>query len=206
MGSEARCILRYGGRVSEGKALLESDVLVFRGDVRLSVKLSDITSVEAADGRLAVTFGGEVAVFEIGPVAERWAARIRNPRTRIDKLGVKPGAEVVVLGVEDPDFLAELRARTPNVTFAPPETPAAADVVFVHIALAEGLARLGELEGRIARDGAIWVVSPKGAGAAVKDTDVMAAAKTAGLVDTKVVGFSPTHTALKLVIPRARRG
>ncbi len=33
----------------------------------------------------------------------------------------------------------------------------------------------------------------------------MAAAKKAGLVDVKVVSFSATHTALKLVIPVARR-
>jgi len=34
---------------------------------------------------------------------------------------------------------------------------------------------------------------------------VIAAAKEAGLVDVKVVRFSDTHTALKLVIPVARR-
>jgi hypothetical protein len=33
----------------------------------------------------------------------------------------------------------------------------------------------------------------------------MAAAREAGLVDTKVVSFSDTHTALKLVIPKAAR-
>jgi hypothetical protein len=31
------------------------------------------------------------------------------------------------------------------------------------------------------------------------------AGKAAGLVDVKVAGFSATHTALKLVIPAARR-
>jgi hypothetical protein len=33
----------------------------------------------------------------------------------------------------------------------------------------------------------------------------MAAGKAAGLVDVKVVGFSPTHTAEKYVIPLAAR-
>lgn len=33
----------------------------------------------------------------------------------------------------------------------------------------------------------------------------MAAGKEAGLVDIKVVRFSETHTALKFVIPLARR-
>ncbi|MEW6684212.1 MAG: hypothetical protein AB1451_15045 [Nitrospirota bacterium] len=34
---------------------------------------------------------------------------------------------------------------------------------------------------------------------------VMAVARDAGLVATKVVGLSETHTALKLVIPKAKR-
>jgi hypothetical protein len=41
--------------------------------------------------------------------------------------------------------------------------------------------------------------------AQIRDVDVMAAAREAGLVDNKVVGFSTTHTALKLVIPKANR-
>jgi hypothetical protein len=50
-------------------------------------------------------------------------------------------------------------------------------------------------------DGAIWVVHRKGKDATLKDIDVFAAAKRVGLVDTKVVAFSTTHTAEKLVIP-----
>jgi hypothetical protein len=53
--------------------------------------------------------------------------------------------------------------------------------------------------------GGVWVVSPKGKTAQIRDVDVMAAAREAGLVDNKVVGFSATHTALKLVIPKANR-
>jgi hypothetical protein len=48
------------------------------------------------------------------------------------------------------------------------------------------------------------VVSPKGR-PEIGDVVVIAAAKRAGLVDNKVVRFSDTHTALRLVIPRARR-
>jgi hypothetical protein len=41
--------------------------------------------------------------------------------------------------------------------------------------------------------------------AKIKDVDVIAAAKAAGLVDNKVVSFSETHTALRLVIPVDQR-
>ena len=53
--------------------------------------------------------------------------------------------------------------------------------------------------------GAIWVLRAKGAAASVSESAVMAAGKAAGLVDTKVVAFSETHTAERLVIPVARR-
>jgi len=47
-------------------------------------------------------------------------------------------------------------------------------------------------------------VSPKG-DRSIRDIDVIAAAKEAGLVDVKVARWSDTHTAAKLVIPRALR-
>jgi len=39
----------------------------------------------------------------------------------------------------------------------------------------------------------------------ITQSHVMAAGKAVGLVDTKTVSFSVTHTALKWVIPVARR-
>ena len=79
-------------------------------------------------------------------------------------------------------------------------------MLFYAVDSLDDLSRLGELRGAIQPKGAIWAVSPKGKGAVVKDTDVMEAAREAGLVATKVVSFSETHTALKLVIPVAKRG
>jgi hypothetical protein len=66
------------------------------------------------------------------------------------------------------------------------------------------LATLGAMTSRIARNGAIWVVHPRG-DAAVADTIIFAAARDAGLTYTKVVRFSERDTAEKLVIPRAAR-
>ena len=39
-----------------------------------------------------------------------------STRSRIDKLGVKPGAKIAIVGVDDPDFLKELRQRTSDIT------------------------------------------------------------------------------------------
>jgi hypothetical protein len=67
------------------------------------------------------------------------------------------------------------------------------------------LPQLARLKTYLVSNGAIWVVSLKGKAAKIKDVDVIAAAKAAGLVDNKVVSFSETHTALRLVIPVDRR-
>ena len=66
------------------------------------------------------------------------------------------------------------------------------------------LKRLERVEPYIKRNGAVWVVSPKGK-PEIRDVVVIQAGVAAGLVDTKVVRFSDSHTALKFVIPVARR-
>jgi hypothetical protein len=50
----------------------------------------------------------------------------------------------------------------------------------------------------------IWVVTPKGV-KHINGNHVRAAAKAAGLVDVKVCSFSDSHSALKLMVPKARR-
>ena len=118
---------------------------------------------------------------------------------RIDKLGVSPGARVAIVGVPDLDLRDELRARTHDLTEGQPL--ADTDIVIVAVDRQEELGRLAALRRAIAPNGAIWVVSPKGKGATVRDVEVIAAARAIGLVDNKVASFSPTHTALRLVIP-----
>lgn len=126
-----------------------------------------------------------------------------STRPLLDKLGVRYGARVSILGVEDETFLDALRERTADVTDgrANPDS----DLVFLAADSVGDLAALPDIERHIRPDGAIWVVSRKGRAATLRDTDVMAAAKAAGLVDNKVVSFSPTHTSLRLVVPLARR-
>src|SRR5919109_5505496 len=98
MGAEAKCTLTFGKTKADGKALLETDALIFRGgDVRLSVPYKSISRVEAASGALRVTFSDGVAVFAIGDAAPKWAAKILNPPSRLDKLGVKREHRVLVL-------------------------------------------------------------------------------------------------------------
>jgi hypothetical protein len=121
----------------------------------------------------------------------------------IDKLGVKPGARVALMNIHDTEFRRLLGERTQAITEGEPLP--ATDLVFVGIEDGTELQQLGFLRGRIVPNGAIWVVSLKGKQATVRDIEVIAAAKAAGLVDNKVVAFSASHTSLRLVIPIALR-
>src|SRR5690242_3663889 len=112
MGAEARCELRVDNASHDGKAFLETDELLFRGTergIRLAIPLASIRSVSSADGVLRVAFGAGEAVFVLGTQAEKWAERIRSPKSLIDKLDVKPSHTVSVLRIPDEDFLATLR-------------------------------------------------------------------------------------------------
>ena len=122
---------------------------------------------------------------------------------RLDKLGIRPGMRVALVDLEDDAFEAELRDRTHDVTHGEPL--ADTDVVLYAADTHEALGRLPALRERIVPNGAIWVVSRKGKAATIRDVEVIAAARAAGLIDNKVASFSPTHTSLRLVIPVDRR-
>src|SRR5262245_15063744 len=111
MGLEATCPVRLGNGTFPGRVHLNTDRVEIRGDTRLDIPFASVRSVEArAKGALAIEHAGGSAVLEFGDraVAEKWAVRIRSPKSLIDKLGVKPESRVVVLGVEDAEFSAQL--------------------------------------------------------------------------------------------------
>jgi len=201
MGQQARCVARHGRRSSEGKALLESTELIFRGDFRLAIPFSKVQSASASGGVLRLKTAEGAVAFELGPAAEKWLEKIRNPKSVIDKLGVKPGQVVSVIGVEDAGWLRDMRARAEVATG---RVRKGSHLVFLGVESPTRLVRLPALRDAIARDGGIWVVWPKGQ-VHIKEDHVRAAGKAAGLTDVKVVAFSATHSALKLVIPLAKR-
>jgi hypothetical protein len=138
----------------------------------------------------------------LGALAAKWETRIRSPKSLLDKLGIKQDSKVSVLGVDDPDFCADLEARAARISNGRPAKDS--DHLFFRAEDTSALKRLESLKSYIKRSGVIWVVFPKGK-KHIREIDVIQAAKDAGLVDTKVVAFSGTHTTLKLVIPLALR-
>lgn len=129
-------------------------------------------------------------------------------RPLLDKLGVKPGAKVTIVNLDDDRFVALLRTRTQDLVKGKPSTPA--DLVFFGAETPQDLSKIDGMKGWIEPNGAIWVVRTKGGRGALRDTDVIAAGLAAGLVDNKIASFSDTQGAMRLVFrlrdrPRAVR-
>jgi hypothetical protein len=192
MGQELECRMRLGRRVLEGKAYLETDHLLFRGDERVKILLRDLTGVTAAAGVLTLDYEGGPASLELGKAAEKWAGKILHPPTRADKLGIKPGLTVRVIGNFEADFLAELAA----LEKAAPKSKA--DLLFLQAPGRATLAQVPKHAASLNPKGALWIVYPKGV-PEIREIEVIQAGRDAGLKDVKVASFSATHTALKFV-------
>lgn len=199
MGRDITCPIVANGERFEGRALLETDEIVIRGEHRLKVPFKLIKSLDASDGRLHIVHADGEVTFELGEEAAKWAEKIRNPKSVLDKLGVKPGVRVAVIDVDDAGFLADLSARAEVV-----DAGDDLDMVFLGVEEAEHMAAMHALRDRIKRDGAVWVVYHKGR-RDFNENDVLRLGLETGLVDVKVVRFSDTHTATKFVIRKADR-
>jgi hypothetical protein len=202
MGQELVCTARWGGKSLRGKALLETAEIIFSGDERKRIPFSSIRAVEAKDGELRLKTDEGIVVFELGAPAEKWREKIANPKSVVEKLGVKPGETVAVVGKLDAEFLKKLKAQKSPV--APGKIEGGIGWIFLG---ADARAELGEVKKIAAKmkgSAALWVVYPKGQ-KHITEIDVIDAGRKAGLKDVKVVGFSPTHTALKFVIPVENR-
>ena len=116
----------------------------------------------------------------------------------LDRLGVKPGAKVALVNLDDPGFVKLLRQRTSDIVKRKPRTPC--DVVFVGAEEVRDLERLAEVKAWIEPNGAVWVIRPKGGRGALRELEVMGAGLAAGLVDNKIASFSDTHSAMRFVV------
>ena len=145
---------------------------------------------------LTVVYAGGTVELELGErEAARWANDIANPKTLADKLGVKPGQRVRLVG--GADGRAGRRAAAASRGARPTSCSCTLDAP-------ADLAPIDQLQHEIARDGAIWVIRPKGRDD-LTEAMVIAAGREAGLHDVKIARVSATDTAMKFVIPVERR-
>jgi hypothetical protein len=186
MGNEANCTLKSGKRNSSGKALLETSEIIFRPDdrsPRIRIPFASMRTVKAEDGELRIEAPEGTITLDLGPSAEKWLNKILHPKSRVEKLGVKSGTNISLLGDFDGDFLKEVRATTKQITEG--KIDSKSEIIFLAVVLAKNF-------------------YPKGK-KVITENDVLTSGRQAGLKDVKVVGFSPTHTALKFVLPLGKR-
>ncbi len=194
-----------GAPAQEGdaKILLETDELILRGGVRGRVPLTTLRDVRVRAGVVTVEHAGGTLRLTLGDAAKKFAEKLTAPpKSRLEKMRIASGGEVVLVGVTDATFAAEVKAAGAKVMARAKSSGAQLIVLGVHAP--KDLARIATMAKALTPAGALWVIHPKGT-AGVKDTDIFGAAKRAGLVYTKVARFSDTHTAEKLVIPKAAR-
>jgi len=205
VGNEANCVVTFGKQKARGKALLETSEVIFRsedGAMRLKFSFGSLKSAAAADGQLRLEAPEGTAVLELGANAAKWCEKILHPKTRIEKLGIKPNTAVSLIGSFEADFIAELHSATRNVTSG--KLAADTEWIFFAAESSKVLSQLPKFAKSLKSAAALWIVYPKGQ-KEITENDVLAAGRKSGLKDVKVVGFSPTHTGLKFVIPIEKR-
>jgi hypothetical protein len=198
MGQELACRMHYNRRTLTGKAYLETDHILFRGDERVKIALKDLKSATAQAGVLTLDFPGGPAALELGAAAEKWADKILHPPTRADKLGIKPGSAVCLIGDFETEFVDEAVRQASRPVLR--TSTGKVDLLFYLAPDRKALARVSKLISSLKPAGALWIVYPKGV-QTIREVEVIEAGRAAGLKDVKVASFSATHTALKFVIP-----
>lgn len=127
-------------------------------------------------------------------------------RDLLDKLGVKDGMRVLLVG----DVRKDLRSRLAERSAVDLVDDADADPVnLILFAPANGARVKAELAGhrsRIVADGAIWILTPKrGQSGYVRQEALIPQGKAVGLVDNKICSIDETTSAIRFVIPVAWR-
>jgi hypothetical protein len=203
MGAEATCIVTFKGKTAKARVRLETNVLQIRaGELNVDVPFNAMKGVRARDGSLLFRHDSGLVALALGKAAAKWVDKILHPPSRLTKIGVRPQWRTAVLGTVDKTFVNELRAATSSLSVG--RTLKDADAIFIGVSDPADYERVSAAKSAIKPDGAVWLIRPKGS-AGVTESAVIAAGRTAGLVDVKVVALSPTHSALKFVIPLKNR-
>jgi hypothetical protein len=202
MGNEAICTLRYAGKTFSGKALLETSEILFRGDTRLKIFFSSISSLQATNGELQIRTAEGLAVFELGPQADKWRHKIASPKSLVEKLGVKPGEIVSLDGKFPADFRTTLKKRGAIIRRG--KIDQSSNWIFLYADSLQALRRVSPIAKTMRGSAALWIIYRKGQ-KSITESDVRSAGLKANLTDIKVASFSCAHTALKFVIPKSQR-
>lgn len=196
MGKEITTTVKVGTKAVTCDVHLDGTSITCRGLLKRAFAKADMSDLRVERGKLRFECGGDAVAIDLGEKADAWLDAIKNPRTRIQKLGVKHGMKVCVLGEAEQDALDELAAvigEEPSRRLGK-----SLDLVFLFVTTPDQLSKLAAIEKSLVARGAVWALWPKGR-KDLRHEEVVAAAKPAGLSQTKSVGFSEVFSGLRLV-------
>ena len=200
MGREVQCACRWGGESGAVKALLESDEIIVRGDIKHRVRLAQITNARVDDEGLQFTVGGHAVTLAMtGSEATHWQKKINTPPPSLrEKLGLKGSSKALVLGeIND----ASLREALEGFTATTPKDAA----MVIALAQDDGqLAAAAQAHSLLATNSFVWIVHGKGKATRFGETPVREGMRSRGFIDTKVAAVSASLTASRFSRMTAR--
>ena len=127
---------------------------------------------------------------------------VQPARAVVDRLGVRAGMRVALVGVDDGDLPRLVAERTQKVTTMAPRGPV--DMIIYQAEGTFALLRLNELVRSVTDGGALWVLWPRGQ-EHITQTHVQRAGHASGLQDVKIASVSDRLSGLKFVRRDRRR-
>ncbi len=207
MAMESTCRLQVGKDTHDGRVRMEADHIDFAGATKYRFRIAEITHPRRESDAIRFSFHGNPVSINLDDQlkAEHWIEYILHPRSLADKLGVRAGATVRILNLEDGELMTSLEHKKTKFVSNP---SARCDMVMLGVERASELRQIEDLTDTLRPDGAIWVVLPKSVRTVTK-ANVFAAAREAGMKHVEIVDFSDNRAAYKIVrlaAPRKKRG
>lgn len=190
MGRVVMCYGSLGPDKGEVQAMLEGHCILLKGDFKAKLIFGELQDLRVrSDSLTANTRQGPLSLTLGEKEAALWLKKIKHPPSLVDKLGVSEGSAVHLQQTH-----AELKRVLDPV--APNYVPLAqAQLTFIVVETAKDLTALNALAKALPERCQIWVLRRKGATAEVKEKEIMALAKTAGLAPSKTSAWSDIYAA-----------
>ena len=185
MGREAKAQVQFRGAQGLVRVLLESDMLILRGDLRARIARSDLRGWRVTGDDLHIDSSDGPLVLTLGAVeAARWGKALERPvPTLADKLGLAGQHVWLITRTDD----VALDAALTGVARA-----AGGDATLT-LAVLRGAADLDAALAVLAAHPTlpIWAINAKGPKADLPESTIRTALHGAGMVDTKACAISP---------------
>jgi hypothetical protein len=194
LGREATCQCNWAGTTAEVKALLETNEIILRGEIRRRIPLQKLTNVKVQLDSLCFSVDREPVQLFLGALAaESWAKKVKAPpRSLAQKLGITGKTVVRSIGnitdralLSALDEAARISAREADLIVACVDTPESLTTT------------LREAHKQLTQSIPIWLVYRKGSGHPINESIIRSHLRSSGMMDTKVTAVSSEWTALR---------